>query len=183
MFSCSVFISFESWKKSVKMILLEINNRIVEETLIVKFKNALAGWVVNLLLNYRYKYIILDAKWEKNSKSNNIFIIIVKISIEIWTQGTWKIADWVSMQIATLSKFVTFSGKLCQNLVSYSTWYKISSPIKIIKKLVTQFDLNCSWKMSQRFCTLFPPSTFSWNFQCFYRIIHSFLIKILINMV
>lgn len=29
-----------------KMILLEINNRIVEETLVVKFKNALAGWVI-----------------------------------------------------------------------------------------------------------------------------------------
>lgn len=28
------------------MILLEINNRIVEETLTLKFKNALAGWVV-----------------------------------------------------------------------------------------------------------------------------------------
>lgn len=27
------------------MILLEINNRIVEETLLVKFKNALAKWV------------------------------------------------------------------------------------------------------------------------------------------
>lgn len=29
------------------MILLEINNRIVEETLLVKFKNALAKWVSN----------------------------------------------------------------------------------------------------------------------------------------
>lgn len=29
------------------MILLEINNRIVEETLLVKFKNALAKWVIH----------------------------------------------------------------------------------------------------------------------------------------
>lgn len=31
------------------MILLEINNRIVEETLIVKFKNGLSGWVINTI--------------------------------------------------------------------------------------------------------------------------------------
>lgn len=34
------------------MILLEINNRIVEETLLVKFKNALAKWVMRLSKNF-----------------------------------------------------------------------------------------------------------------------------------
>lgn len=37
------------------MILLEINNRIVEETLLVKFKNALAKWVV-VQINHEKMY-------------------------------------------------------------------------------------------------------------------------------
>lgn len=63
-------INGKSGKSETKMILLEINNRIVEETLIVKFKNALAGWVVRIykldiaLLNLNtasaYPFILLN---------------------------------------------------------------------------------------------------------------------------
>lgn len=59
------------------MILLEINNRIVEETLIVKFKNALAKWVETIKLYFTWitvKFYLKSVKLNK-SKTNGWVLI------------------------------------------------------------------------------------------------------------